>query len=75
MAGPRAWTHQPAPALSRLKDEARANTEALERRVKTLEGKVARLELLATWTRVTLYNAILVAFALIPSAPPSEPPQ
>jgi len=75
MARARAFSHQPNPAMARLRDEARANVDDLERRVKALEVRATRLELLATWVRGALYSAIVVAFALIPAPAPEEPPE
>lgn len=75
MARARVFTHQRDPAIAKLKDESKANVEDLERRVKALETSNARLVRLADWVRGALYRSIVIAFALIPSAAPSEPPK
>ena len=62
------------PETATLMRETQDEVERLKKRVKDLEDTAADYRAMAEWIRGDLYPAIVVAFALIPSPAPSEPP-
>lgn len=74
MAQVRGYPVSKDPEVAALREATRANVDDLERRVKALEARVAKLERLADYVRGDHYEYLTGLAAAVAYATPPEPP-